>query len=468
MDRHDNDHDYEEESSELPAFLMDPRGVIRRRWRYMLIAVTVGIIASLVMVLRQQAMYTAEATILIKRQRIPENLVRSTVQEDSFQILNALLGEVLSREYLSEMIAELGLYPELRESMTMDEIITLMRTQIEIEAREGIQLQRRDEGARIIAIRFEYTDRIIAAKVANAVASGLTDVSLRSRSDQARVTTDFLRREFKRSEAALEKQNRAISEFQQSYHGELPSELEANLRHLQRLQEQRQSLALQISESESRLASITLGLQEGRHLSPSEERLEELRDKLAEVEGLYTEEHPSVLSTRRQISALEEIISKRQYKNSAFDHNSLVTATQNEIRLLRQQASEVETKIIDLDERVARTPIRQEEISKLEQTASVLNENYINALRKVQEAELAQSLENAQQGARLSLLDEAQPPARANGKRLKYALAGVIGSLGLAFLIGAILEMLDPFVISSRQIEKLTQFPVLGVIPKSS
>ncbi len=468
MDRHDNDHDYEEESSELPAFLMDPRGVIRRRWRYMLIAVTVGIIASLVMVLRQQAMYTAEATILIKRQRIPENLVRSTVQEDSFQILNALLGEVLSRENLSKIIAEIGPYTELRESMTMDEIITLMRAQIEIKAREGIKLQRRDEGARIIAIRFEHTDKVMAAKVANAVARALTDESLRSRSDQARITTDFLRREFERSEAALEKQNRAISEFQQNYHGELPSELEANLRHLQRLQEQRQSLALQISESESRLASITLGLQEGRHLSPSEERLEELRDKLAEVEGLYTEEHPSVLSTRRQISTLEEIISKRQYKTSAFDHNSLVTATQNEIRLLRQQAAEVETKITDLDERVARTPIRQEEISKLEQTASVLNENYLDALRKVKEAELAQNLENAQQGARLSLLDEAHPPTRANGKRLKYALAGVIGSLGLAFLIGAILEILDPFVISSRQIEKLTQFPVLGVIPKSS
>jgi uncharacterized protein involved in exopolysaccharide biosynthesis len=350
----------------------------------------------------------------------------------------------------------------------MDEIITLMRTQIGIKAREGIKLQRRQEGARIIAIRFEHTDRAMAANIANAVARAITDESLRSRSEQARITTDFLRREFERSEAALEKQNRAISEFQQSYHGELPSELEANLRHLQRLQEQRQSLALQISESESRLASITLGLQERRHLSPSEERLEELRDKLAEVEGLYTEEHPSVLSTRRQITALEAIIADRQGKTHSFDHNSLVTATQNEIQLLRQQAAKVETDIIDLEARVARTPERQEEITKLEQTASVLNENYLDSLRKVKEAELAQNLESAQQGSRLSLLDKAQPPSRANGKRLKYTLAGVIGSLGLALLIGSLLEMLDPFVITSRQIEKLTQLPVLGVVPKSS
>lgn len=468
MDRSDLDHDYEDDSSELPAFLMDPQGVVRRRWQYMLTALVVGILATIFVVLSQHAMYSAEATILIKRQRIPESFVRSTVQEDSFQVLNALLGEVLSRDNLSTMIHKINPYPEREEFETQAEIITFMRTQISIKAREGLKLGRRQEGARIIAIHFEHADKVVAAQIANAVAGALIDESLRSRSEQARITTDFLRREFERVETALEKHNHAISEFQQRYQGELPSELESNLRHLQRLQEQRQSLALQINESESRLASITLGLQEGRHLSPSEERLEELRDKLAEVEGLYTGEHPTVLSTRRQITALEKIIAERQYASSEFDHNSLVTATQNEIRTLRRQASEVESDINKLDERVARTPIRQEEMTKYEQTASVLNENYLGSLRKVKEAELAQNLENAQQGSRLSLLDKAQPPAHANGKRLKFALAGIIGSLGLALFIGAILEMLDPFVISSRQIEKLTRCNVLGVIPKSS
>ncbi len=468
MDHSDLDHDYEEESTDLPAFLMDPKGVVRRRWRYMALAAALAFIATVVVVSRQRAMYSAAATVLIKRQRIPENLVRSTVQEDSFQVINALLGEVLSRENLSKIIEELNLYPESREAYTMDELIGYMRVKIDIAAHEGIQLARRQEGARIIAISFDHTDRFVAASTANTLARALTDESLRSRSEQARVTTDFLRRELERSENVLEEKNHAISEYQQAHHGELPSEEEANLRHLQRLQEQRQSLALQITDTESRLATITISVREGRNLSPSEERLEELRDKLAEAEGLYTDEHPTVLSTRRQITALEAIIAKRQSNGLGVTTNSLVAATQNEIQILRGQASEVEKTIIDLDERVARTPVRREELSKLVQTASVLNENYLEALRKVQEAELAQSLESAQQGSRLSLLDEARPPSHANGKRLKYAIAGFIGSLGLAILVGCILELLDPFVISSRQVEKLTQVPILGVIPKAS
>jgi succinoglycan biosynthesis transport protein ExoP len=467
MDRSDFDHDSEEESSDLPAFFTDPRGVINRRWRYMAVAAALGLIATVTVVSQQTAVYTGEATLLIKRQRIPENLVRSTVQEDSFQALNALLGEVLSREKLKSMITKMNLYPELRETITMDEVIALMRSEIDISAREGLRLDRRQEGARIIVIHFDDADRTVAADVANALAHAITDESLRSRSEQARVTTDFLRREFERSEDALEEQNHFFAKFQQKYQGELPSELESNLRHLQRLQEQRQSLALQISESESRLASITLGLQEGRHLSPSEERLEELRDKLAEVEGLYTAEHPAVLSTRRQIEALEKIIAERK-TGSGLDHNSFVKATQNEIRLLRLQASEVETDIVSIEERVARTPVRREEQTKFEQTLAVLNENYMEALHKVKEAELSQNLETAQQGSRLSLLDKARPPTHANGKRLKYALAGLAASLGLAVLIGCILEMFDPFIISARQVEKITSLPVLGVIPKSS
>lgn len=467
MDRSHFDHEHEEESSDLPPFLTDPRGVITRRWRYMAIAAALGLIATVTVVSQQTAMFTGEATILIKRQRIPENLVRSTVQEDTFQVLNALLGEVLSRDNLKSIITKMNLYPELRETDAMDEIIALMRSVIDISAREGLRLDRRQEGARIIVIRFEDTDRSVAANVANTLAIAITDESLRSRSEQARVTTDFLRREFERSENALGAQNHSFAEFQQKYQGELPSELESNLRHLQRLQEQRQSLALQISEGESRLASIVLSLQAGRNLSPSEERLEELRDKLAEVEGIYTAEHPAVLSTRRQIEALTKIIAERQTGN-VLNHNSFVKATQNEIKLLRRQASVVETDIISIEERVARTPARREEQNKFEQTLAVLNENYMGALRKVKEAELAQNLESAQQGSRLSLLDKARPPTHANGKRLKYAVAGLVASLGLAVLIGCLLEMLDPFIVSARQVEKLTNLPVLGVIPKSS
>ena len=60
-----------------------------------------------------------------------------------------------------------------------------------------------------------------------------------------------------------------------------------------------------------------------------------------------------------------------------------------------------------LDAQVARIPARQEELAALEQEEEILSENYSDALRKLQDSELAQSLELAQQGIRVSLLDSA-------------------------------------------------------------
>jgi hypothetical protein len=45
------------------------------------------------------------------------------------------------------------------------------------------------------------------------------------------------------------------------------------------------------------------------------------------------------------------------------------------------------------------------------------------------------------------------------------ALAGVVGSLGLAAAVALLLELIDPVLIGVRQIEKLGERPVVGTVP---
>src|SRR5678816_2069672 len=87
-----------------------------------------------------------------------------------------------------------------------------------------------------------------AADVANDLAGSFIDTHLKMRSRQARLTTEFLRRELAQVEADLAKQESTITTFKQQYRGELPGELQTNIARLDRLQLQRQSLALQIAE----------------------------------------------------------------------------------------------------------------------------------------------------------------------------------------------------------------------------
>ena len=73
----------EDESLSLPAFLSDPVGVLKRRWRWAALALVVGLVATTAATLMWRPSYVAEATVLITSQQIPEDFVRSTVRDSS-------------------------------------------------------------------------------------------------------------------------------------------------------------------------------------------------------------------------------------------------------------------------------------------------------------------------------------------------------------------------------------------------
>ena len=60
---------------------------------------------------------------------------------------------------------------------------------------------------------------------------------LETRHEQARLTTEFLRRELTRSEQELRAANRKITEFQRTYRGELPSDRGPTVSKLERLEQ---------------------------------------------------------------------------------------------------------------------------------------------------------------------------------------------------------------------------------------
>ena len=85
----------QDEAGGLPDFIRDPIGMLRRRWRWMALAGALALVVLVpVVLLLVQPTYRAAATVLVNSQHIPEEFVQTTVQEDSFERINALVGEV--------------------------------------------------------------------------------------------------------------------------------------------------------------------------------------------------------------------------------------------------------------------------------------------------------------------------------------------------------------------------------------
>jgi uncharacterized protein involved in exopolysaccharide biosynthesis len=450
----------------LLRVLQDPIGALRRRWIWMLLCLVTGLTATAAFVALLEPSYLAKATVLISSQQIPEDFVRSTVRENSLANLNAMVGEVLSQKNLSTLIEGRDLYPEDREQSTMLGLIGRMRADISIYQQQQRLSSSRGDNSQIFAITYEYEDRSVAALIANELASFFVEASLERRSRQAQRTTEFLRRELIRAEQELREINREISEFQREHRGELPGDLEPTLRKLERLEQQRQSLSVQLVQSENRIALLA---GDGGAPSTPEAMLQDLRMQLASQLGIHTDEHPNVIALRRRIELMENATGGEAVAldRSAVEREERLKAARNDHTLLQSELEAVEREIGDLDLRVDRIPTRREELGALEERSAVLRENYLDFLRKVQDAELAQTLESAQQGPRVTVLDRAQPPDSPTRPPLLFAMGGAAGSLALALALVLLLEVFDPVVLDADQLELLHSGPVLGSLPRA-
>jgi uncharacterized protein involved in exopolysaccharide biosynthesis len=445
----------------IPDFLRDPTGIPGRHWRWMTLAFVLGSAATGFMFWNWEPVYRAHSSILVTSQQIPEKFVQTTVIESPFSRLNAMVSQVLSRPKLVALIDEFSLFSGLKDSLPLEEIVTLMRGKIVIEAQGGRRAAKAEVTARVYMISYEDREPQRAAAVTNRLAGLFLEAGIRSRIERADEISRFLRQELHRSDDVLREQNRAIGEFNEMYRGELPSELATNLGKLDRLQREKQSVELQIIETETRLATMPV-LQDP---NTPEARLAALRQRYAEEIAIRTPEHPSVIAISRRIEAVEAQITAGDASGRPLQSRSAkLAAAQAGLATLRAQLARLTREAVEIDGRVARTPKHQEALAELSEKAGVSREKYLDFLRKVNAAELAQILEAQQQGSQVSIMDRAFPPRLPERSRLRLMLLGVLGTLGATGAAGLLFELLDPVLVAADQIELLTGLPELGSV----
>jgi succinoglycan biosynthesis transport protein ExoP len=441
--------------SGLPEFLFDPIGVVQRRWIPAALFLGVGIAATIVAGALWKPVFQASSTILITSQKISTTLVTPSVQDESLANINAMLGEVLSAENLSGLIDKLELFPDRKAETPRIDLVAAMRARISA-APQSAQIGGYGQPQSIVyQISYKSKDRDEAAAVTNALAALFVDVSVKRRNNQAQRATVFLRSAAERAETELREQSRLVSEFRRAHRGELPDEQSTSFQRLEILSARRDSLSEQIGMKEDRILSLT---SQGGEASETQIQLNELRRELARQIAIHTEEHPNVMALRDRIDRLGEA-------KTPGVSDVVLDDERRQLARLREQLAQVDADITSLDQRVDRIPHVAEQLSALEQKEKVLSEDYTAAMRKLEQAELAENAESAQQGGQVSILDPAVAPSSPQVARSMVVLIGLLVSVGMAAGIALLLELIDPVVIHSRQIQKLSGRPVLGTVP---
>ena len=452
---------YEEEgdSLSLPAPLRHPLNVLRRQIRWILASLVLLLIATAGAALVFPEKYAARATILLTAKNIPDEFVPDTTNSNILEQFEAIRGEVFSRDHLSEIIVETGLYAEAQETVELSVLAMRLARELVVNPISQSSSRRGTPNSVAFELTMEGDDPQMIAAVVNTAVAELIDANVEYRSRQARITTEFMKREFDRADEALGEQQRKLAEFRAANRGALPEEQAASIAKLDRLEDQRRSAILRISDHEARLERI----QTRPDALTSNETLDELRARLRHAKALYTDDHPTVQSLERQLEAMLATDTGPSGATSVDEFEEVSTA-QKGIELEQMRLAQIDEEVRQLEERLGRTPKIAEEYDALVREELILRENYTEYLRKLMDAELALSLESAQQGAQLTRVDAAIPPTSPVMPRWIIAAAGSIVSVGFSLLLGFAREFLFPVIVDEQHLEDVLSVPCVGSI----
>ena len=463
-----------------PQELLKPHVLIAliTKWRWVIIGPLFATIAvGIFLAIKLPKIYEASTLILIQPQKVPTSYVQSLVTDDADARITTLKQQILSRSNLESIIKQLGLFnhPE-QASMHMEDKINALRRNILVVTTRG---GRRGTETSSFTISFRGEEPEMVMHVTNSLASSFISENLRSREAQAIGTSDFLEAELASMRATLEQKESEVERFRTRYMGELPEQLETNLRVLDRLQDQLISYQESLRDAQSRLTILqnqppTRVAQSGstetaEASEPDPLDIDALRAELARLKMRYTEQHPDIIRLKIQIQELEQSAAQAGSggeTQSVLREPTPVLQVRNEISSIRSAIARLEAEIRVHEERVESIPKREQELAALQRDYEDLQTSYSSLLNRKLEAEIAVNMERKQQGEQFRIIDRAQLPARPiKPNMLMLLMMTVAAGFGLGGGLIFVIEFFNQSFRTLNDIEHSLNIPTLTVIP---
>ena len=481
----------------------------RRKWTVIL-SVVLGTAIAAFIAYTSQPSYRSTTFILVEQQKISKTYVTPTDSTPFEQRLSTIQQQVMSRTNLERIIKNFNLYKEderqeeyalirrvraalgiKKSKPTMESTVENMRGDIEIEV---MGVKRRGGGGE--AFRISYVGRTpdITMQVTNTLASLFIEENLKIKEQYAEGTSEFLVKELEKAKDDLTSQEAAIRRFKEGSLGALPGQLDANLRTLDRLQLELQSVNETMRNAHDRKSMIeeqpASYLSAGKtasRVNPFAE-LEMLKNELAALLSVYKENYPDVIFVKNRIKELEERLAasnqelavsnqeaeqKEESKQAEMRQNlqnrvmyAALLEVKSQIMTLKERDARIRKQIKKYEKRVDGTPANEEKLTDLTRDYDITRHNYQSLLEKKLNAKLAQNLEKRQKGARFRVVDPANLPEKPfKQNRPMIIFYGVLGGTGVGLGFVLLLEFLNPTFRKPEDFIGVLEQPVLVSIP---
>lgn len=455
--------------------------VLKRIWTILLVAVAVFVLV-MVYTLRQPKIYEARTTLIIELSTPKvlgddvQPVVGMTAADywNSDQFFETQYDIIKSRQVAEKVVERLGL---------ADDLVFLGLHQIKDEQELAELLAKRDPidrllditevspapKSRLVTIKVRHTDANMAARLADAIAEAYQNQNIERTRTSTYGAYDWLTEQYQEVKARLEESDEALYRFKRDNNlisTSLADKQNITTQRLVDLNSQLTSVQAERLKMASEVAEIRK-LRKGQRTSPPVDQVinnplvqslktnyTQLRQRQAELSGRYLEEHPEVVSVRKQIDLVQAELVR--------EVSTILAASEKRLRVLQSTEAQLRAEIARLKEDAQAINQKELEYTRLEREKKTNSRLYELVLRRLKETDISRLLQNNN----IRILDRALVPEEPVMPRIPVNLAigfllGPIVGVSLAFLF----EMLDRTVKTQEDIEVTLGMTFLGVIP---
>nr|CCF78689.1 Lipopolysaccharide biosynthesis [Rubrivivax gelatinosus S1] len=469
------------------------RGMWNYRWQGLIASWVVGLVAAVV-VFRIPDQYEASARIYVDTQSILKPLMSGlTVQPNVEQQISMLSRTLISRPNIEKLIRMADLDLEQGSPMEQEELIQRLTKEIQIRntGRDNLySLAYRDSES-------EKAKRVIQSLVSIFVESSLG--ASRKDTDSAKT---FLNEQIKQYEQKLEEAEARLKEFKLRNIEMQPDDGKSATSRLSDAASALQQAQLELREAENardaikgQLADEKRNAEAGSGHTAADDaalgiatpdldaRIEAQKRNLDSLEQRFTDQHPEVIITKRQIRDLEEQKKKELAElrksaqaaaaaNPAAGGNPAVQELSRMLAAAEVQVASLRTRVGEFQSRLAQAraglkvaPQIEAEAAQLNRDYDVYKKNYEDLVARRQSAIMSGELEVASGVADFRLIDPprvAPEPVAPNRLLLLLGALGVALAAGLGVAVAA--AQLRPVYNDATELRAKTGLPLLGVV----
>jgi uncharacterized protein involved in exopolysaccharide biosynthesis len=308
-------------AADKPSALREYLAAAKYRRSTLILTLTLGLLATVLLALVRPAHYRAAGTILIEQQEMPQELVRSTVTSYADERVQVISKRVMTTETLLNIIRRYDLYPEQRTKDTREALLGRMRKDIGLKMISADVIDPRSGRPTAATIAFEVsftsTSADMAAKVANELTTLYLNENLNNRTQLARDAATFLESEGDRLNHRIGELEAQLAQFKAKNLTTLPEVTQLNMTLMDRTDEQlreletrRASLEQQRVFLEAQLAQLkpnsAVFSETGERILSTHDRLKMLKSELASAKARYAADHPDITRLQREVEGLEK------------------------------------------------------------------------------------------------------------------------------------------------------------------